>query len=110
LAGAVGLIAAGCGGGETKTTTTTAGGSGAKGDPVAGKVVFTGSGGCTGCHTLADAGSTAYGGPNLDQSKPSYARVIARVTDGFGEMPPFIDLSKKQIRDVAAYVSSVAGK
>jgi cytochrome c oxidase subunit 2 len=33
----------------------------------AGKAVFTGSAGCTGCHTLAAAGGTGTIGPNLDQ-------------------------------------------
>ena len=32
----------------------------------AGKAVFTGSGGCSGCHTLAAAASTGTVGPNLD--------------------------------------------
>jgi cytochrome c oxidase subunit II len=33
----------------------------------AGKAVFTGSSGCTGCHTLAAAGSTGTVGPDLDK-------------------------------------------
>jgi cytochrome c oxidase subunit 2 len=33
----------------------------------AGKTVFTGSAGCSGCHTLAAAGATGTVGPNLDQ-------------------------------------------
>ncbi len=33
----------------------------------AGKAIFIGSGGCSSCHTLAAAGSTATIGPNLDQ-------------------------------------------
>ena len=37
--------------------------------------------------------------------------VVTRVTNGMGAMPPFKgQLSDKQIQDVAAYVSSVAGK
>ena len=37
--------------------------------------------------------------------------VVTRVTNGMGAMPPFKgQLSEKQIQDVAAYVSSVAGK
>jgi mono/diheme cytochrome c family protein len=128
LAGAFGLVAEGCGGGETKTatpettvgsvptqtttteTTTTTGGA-ATGDPAAGKVVFTGASGCTGCHTLADAGSTGTVGPNLDQAKPPYAKVVDRVTNGQGVMPAFKgQLTETQIQDVAAYVSSVAGQ
>ncbi len=34
--------------------------------PAAGKAVFTGIGGCGGCHVLAAAGSTGTVGPNLD--------------------------------------------
>ena len=95
---------------ESSTTTTT--GTPGKGDPVAGKQVFTGSAGCTNCHTLADAGSTGNVGPNLDDAKPSYDLVVTRVTNGSpAGMPPFKGtLTPTQIQDVAAYVSSVAGK
>jgi mono/diheme cytochrome c family protein len=102
------------GGGTTTPaeTTTTAGTTttGGKGDPAAGKAVFT-SAGCVGCHTLADAGATGTVGPNLDEKKPPYDLVVTRVTHGKGPMPPFKgQLSDQQIQDVAAYVSSVAGK
>jgi mono/diheme cytochrome c family protein len=74
-----------------------------RGDPVAGKVVFTQVAGCVSCHTLADAGSTGTVGPNLDEAKPSYDLVVERVTNGKGPMPPFkSQLSAKQIEDVAA--------
>ena len=83
---------------------------GADADVVAGKEVFE-SAGCVGCHTLADAGATGTVGPNLDEAKPSTDLVVTRVTNGMGAMPPFKgQLSDKQIQDVAAYVSSVAGK
>ena len=59
-----------------------------KGDPTAGAKVF-GSAGCTGCHTLAAAKSTGTVGPNLDQAKPDYRLVTARVTLGQGAMPSF---------------------
>lgn len=89
----------------TETTETTE----AVGDPVAGKTVFA-SAGCASCHTLADAGSTGTVGPNLDAAKPSYDKAIERVTNGASPMPSFKDtLSEQQIKDVAAYVSSVAG-
>ena len=92
---------------ESTTTETTE----TQGDPVAGKVVFTGSAGCIGCHTLADAGATGSVGPNLDATKPSYDKVVDRATNGLGIMPSFKDtLTEQQISDVAAYVSSVAGK
>ena len=82
----------------------------AKGDPVAGKQVFE-TAGCKSCHTLKDAGATGTVGPNLDEAKPPDALVVDRVTNGKGVMPSFSgQLSPKQIADVAAYVSSVAGK
>jgi len=94
---------------ETTGTETTEPG-GLEGDLVAGKTVFTGSAGCTGCHTLADAGSTGTVGPNLDDSKSSEELVIDRVTNGRGAMPPFQGtLTEQQIADVAAYVSQAAG-
>ena len=80
------------------------------GDATAGKAIFTGSAGCTNCHTLKDAGSTGTVGPNLDDKKPPYALVIDRVTHGKGAMPSFSgSLSKTDIENVAKYVSSVAG-
>jgi mono/diheme cytochrome c family protein len=115
------LGAAGCGGGAETTATpetfegtlpaTTAGGASAgQGDPAAGKKVFQ-TAGCGGCHTLKDAGTNGQVGPNLDQAKPSADRVVDRVTNGKGAMPSFKgQLTDKQIQDVAAYVSSVAGK
>jgi mono/diheme cytochrome c family protein len=49
-------------------------------------------------------------GPNLDQSKPSKALVVDRVTNGKGAMPSFRDtLNEQQIEAVAEYVSSTAG-
>jgi mono/diheme cytochrome c family protein len=87
---------------------TTGGGGG--GDAAAGKEVFT-SAGCSGCHTLADAGATGNVGPNLDDAKPSMELVVERVTNGMGAMPSFKgQLNDQQIQDVAAYVSSVAGQ
>jgi len=125
LLAAVGVAVAGCGGEEEASpspqtvsgatapqpTTTTTTAPVPKGDPVAGKAVFTGSAGCTGCHTLKDAGSTGTVGPNLDQAMPPASLVLDRVTNGKGVMPSFKGtLTPTQIADVAAYVSSVAGK
>ncbi len=79
------------------------------GEATAGKAVFM-SAGCTSCHTLGDAGSNGTVGPNLDDAKPPFDLVVTRVTEGKGSMPPFKgQLSEQQIKDVAAYVSSVAG-
>jgi mono/diheme cytochrome c family protein len=80
------------------------------GDGTGGKALFA-SLGCTGCHTLAAAGSTGNVGPDLDESKPSKALVIDRVTNGKGGMPSFGEqLTDEQIAAVADYVSSSAGK
>jgi cbb3-type cytochrome c oxidase subunit III len=75
-----------------------------------GKTIFA-TAGCTGCHTLAAAGSTGTVGPNLDDAKPSKELVIDRVTNGQGGMPSFKgQLSEAQIEAVADYVSQNAGK
>jgi mono/diheme cytochrome c family protein len=93
---------------ETETTDT--GDTGAEGDPVAGKEVFVGAGGCGSCHTFADAGTSGTIGPNLDDSQPSFELAVDRVTNGQGAMPAFgSSLSETQIADVAAYVSTAAG-
>ena len=69
------------------------------------------SAGCCSCHTLKAARATGNVGPNLDQLKPDFARVKHQVENGGGPMPAFKGtLSAKQIDDVSAYVSSVAGK
>jgi mono/diheme cytochrome c family protein len=92
----------------TTTTPTTTGGGGAAAP--SGKQVFE-SAGCASCHTLKDAGSTGNIGPNLDQLKPSEARVQKQVENGGAIMPSFKSkLTPAQIIAVAKYVSSVAGK
>ena len=74
-----------------------------------GKAIFA-SAGCSGCHTLAAAGSTGTVGPNLDDAKPSKELAVDRVTNGQGGMPSFKgQLSEKQIEAVAEFVSSSAG-
>jgi mono/diheme cytochrome c family protein len=90
----------------TPSTTTPAA---EPGNASAGKQVFL-TAGCTSCHTLKDAKATGSVGPNLDEKKPPYALVIDRVTHGKAVMPSFSSkLDETQIRDVAKYVSSVAG-
>ncbi len=89
-----------------ETTTAETGETESAGDPAAGKQVFA-SAGCTGCHTLEDAGSSGNVGPNLDDAKPDEDLIHTRVTQGKGAMPSFADqLSDKQIADVVAYVYS----
>ncbi len=74
-----------------------------------GKAIFKSK--CGSCHTLADAGTTGTIGPNLDQLSPSFARVMRQVINGGAIMPAFKNtLSDAQIKAVAKYVSSVAGK
>jgi outer membrane protein assembly factor BamB len=66
---------------------------------------------CAGCHTLAAAGATGTVGPNLDSLKPSLALVIHQVTAGGSIMPSFVGrLTAAQIRAVAQFVASAAGK
>ncbi len=80
-----------------------------KGNPTAGAAIFK-SAGCTSCHTLAAAHSTATVGPNLDQLKPDYRAVTAQVTNGGAAMPSFKKtLSTQQIADVASYVVKATG-
>ena len=77
--------------------------------PTDGKSIFTTN--CGSCHTLADAGTSGTVGPNLDDVKPSKAKVVTQVTNGGGAMPPFKGtLDEQQIEAVADYVSSAAGK
>ena len=61
--------AAGGGSGSSSSPSTTSSSSGASSSTsaAAGKAVFTGDAGCSGCHTLAAAGATGTVGPNLDQ-------------------------------------------
>jgi mono/diheme cytochrome c family protein len=96
-------------GGQPPSTTTTTGGGGGAAQPD-GKKVFA-TAGCGGCHTLKDAGSTGNVGPNLDQLKPPEPAVQHQVEVGGGAMPSFKgQLSPAEIKAVAKYVSSVAGK
>jgi mono/diheme cytochrome c family protein len=96
--------------GQTTTAPATTPSGGGKTAAPNGKQVFM-SAGCSGCHTLKDAGSTGNVGPNLDQLKPSEPTVAHQVETGGGAMPSFKGrLSPAQIQAVAKYVSSVAGK
>jgi outer membrane protein assembly factor BamB/cytochrome c5 len=66
---------------------------------------------CSSCHTLAAAGSSGTVGPNLDELKPNQALVEKQVTNGGGGMPAFGgSLSKEEIKNVAEFVSTWAGK
>jgi cbb3-type cytochrome c oxidase subunit III len=66
---------------------------------------------CASCHTLKDAGTTGTVGPNLDQVKPPFSVAQNQVINGGAVMPAFKGvLTDAQIKAVAKYVSSVAGK
>ena len=88
----------------TATASTSAPATAVQGDPVAGKGVFE-TAGCKSCHTLKAANATGTVGPNLDQLKPPYARIVLQVENGGKIMPPFKGtLSETKIHDVAAFV------
>tara|TARA_B100000131_G_scaffold313285_1_gene348451 strand:- start:121 stop:432 length:312 start_codon:yes stop_codon:yes gene_type:complete len=76
-----------------------------------GKNIFLNAGNCSACHSLADAGSVANVGPNLDEIKPDIGRVIISVTNGAGVMPSYLGiLSQDEIEAVAYYVSEASMK
>jgi sulfite dehydrogenase len=86
-----------------------AGVPGKGGNLTSGKDIFVAN--CGSCHTLADAATSGKVGPNLDQLMPGLARVQRQVTNGGSVMPAFKGkLTPAQIKAVARYVSSVAGK
>jgi mono/diheme cytochrome c family protein len=102
IAACAAFVIAGCGGSDDDKGTASPAAN-------AGKELFTQN--CSNCHTLKDAGTTGAVGPNLDQLKPGPDLVTKQVTNGGGGMPAFGNkLSADQIKQVAAYVSSVAGK
>jgi len=71
-----------------------------------GKKIFLEQGNCAACHTLLDAGSDGNIGPNLNEIRPDFMRVIATVTNGIGVMPAYQgELSAEEIEAVAYYVS-----
>jgi uncharacterized membrane protein len=75
-----------------------------------GKAIFVDAG-CGTCHTLSDADTTGTVGPNLDERRPTRARVAAVVANGSGVMPSFRDrLGPDEIEELAVYVSATAGE
>ena len=84
-----------------------------KSDPIfdLGKDIFLNKAECSTCHTLADAGSKAEIGPNLNDIKPDKIRVILTVTNGIGVMPAYDgQLTSEEIDAVSHYVSIAATK
>jgi mono/diheme cytochrome c family protein len=90
----------------------------AKGDPKAGKEIFTktASPACATCHTYGPAGSTAKVGPNLDtglQGKDaqfvleSIVNPSAEITSGFTDIMPKdygTKLDDQQLADLVAFL------
>ncbi|MGN6431256.1 MAG: c-type cytochrome [Gaiellaceae bacterium] len=93
-----------------------------KGDPAAGKRLFT-SLGCSGCHTYGPAGSSGTIGPDLDKL-PQYAQKAnqgtleqftqmsitdpgAYVESGYQNLMPttFASLPKQQLADLVAFLT-----
>jgi hypothetical protein len=75
----------------------------------AGAAVFK-SAGCGSCDTLKAANAGGQIGPNLDDVRPDFGTVRAKVEQGGGGMPSFGgQLTAAQIRDVAAFVAKNAG-
>jgi mono/diheme cytochrome c family protein len=93
---------AGCGGSDEDNATPPASAGG-------GEQLFKDN--CSSCHTLAAAGASGKVGPNLDQLKPGPDLVTSQVKTGGGAMPSFKGkLTDDQIKQIADYVSSNAGK
>ena len=70
----------------------------------AGKIVFVDTG-CGACHTLRAVGATGTICPNLDKSHATRAKIMARLMNGKGAMPPYAgELSAQQMHDVAEFV------
>ena len=107
----------------TATSTTTSGGTTTAGNPQEGGQLFNEQG-CSGCHTLAAAGSSGTTGPNLDGAlkgktpdfiKTSIIDPNADIAQGY---PPDVmpqnfgdTLSEEQIDSLVAYlVQSTSGK
>ena len=76
---------------------------------IKGKEIFLEAGNCAACHTLADAGSNAMVGPNLNEIRPDIQRIIMAVRNGIGVMPAMEGiLSDQEIEAVSHYVSIAA--
>ncbi len=66
---------------------------------------------CGVCHTLKAANSTGDIGPNLDQLKPSMAKILYAVKNGIGVMQSWEGvLTEEEIEAVAYYVFNTTNK
>jgi mono/diheme cytochrome c family protein len=114
LAVGAAFLLAGCGGEDTT------GFSGA--DRANGRELFVGDGQCASCHALAEAGSVANVGPDLDNAfgfacaqgfnrDTFYSVVLGQIDlpSSGGEMPADL-VTGQDAADVAAYVATAAGQ
>jgi mono/diheme cytochrome c family protein len=86
-------------GGTVSTPTTTSGGtttSSGGSQVAAGKALFTGSSGCSTCHTFTPAGSSGTIGPNLDTAPTQDAKAAGM---------PLAAFIKQSIVDPQAYIA-----
>lgn len=85
-------------------------GEGGAGGEARGRELFAGT--CGGCHSLADSGSRADVGPDLDFLRPTREQVLAAIERGgsaTGQMPAGL-LKGADAEAVAAYVAGAAGR
>jgi mono/diheme cytochrome c family protein len=83
----------------------------AHGDVERGREIFTQESRptCASCHGLADAGTRAGRGPDLDALDPDVERVLQALVGGPARMPSYAGhLDAQQMADVAAYVAEVS--
>lgn len=94
--------------GPTVTVTKTVVRTIARPDRRAGRRVFVRV--CSRCHTL-EPGDWTRNRVNLTELRPSYRVIVEKVTGGGLAMPSFAGkLSKREIRDVAAFVRAEAAR
>ena len=77
-----------------------------------GKVLFTQKAvpACAICHTLKEAESVGAIGPDLDELKPDYERILQAMQSGLGVMPSFAEtLTDEQMKAIATYVLFATG-
>jgi cytochrome c oxidase subunit II len=98
-----------------------AAGGGTEDQAALGKQIFTGEGGCSACHTLADAGASGKVGPSLDQIGKQGAGFIEesikspdkQIAKGFpaGTMPKDFGtrLGDKKIQALVQYLLQAGG-
>lgn len=94
----IALLAAGCGGSDSKSAKSI--------DVGAARAEFQKT--CKSCHTLADAEANGMFGPDLDMLQPSREQVLQQIKNGGGGMPAGL-LTGDDAELVADYVAQVAG-